>query len=387
MGFDPRPIDEVINSLTCRERYVAEPLANCGVSIIKNGRLVHSSVSGFVDVAKGKPAIPFLLSTRIRFASVSKTITAAMVHQLSEAGRFSLDDNIFALLGIEDSIRRVVPVRTVLDHTSSLTDDAGWYVDLPHSLKDMVVDNFEVIASNRQPGAYFQYCNLNYVLLGWLVEVASGRRFHQEAVERVLKPLNIGGGFNWCGVPNAERANRAPACKNINGQFVEQVDHLASVLDGEVVDRLGRPIKVSETRHGEDVSIFSPHAGMRMSIEEAAFLAWSFGANDAASRARRTVSWKVNNEATNGSTGDGMFAEFALGLQKISNPNLYPTPLLGHYGDALGFRGGAWYDELNALSFAYSMNGFVDYEGRYPEDPFRPQEVALFEALGRSQIS
>lgn len=381
MSKDFDLLGEFITKCASESNYVSERLANISVAIVSNGSLIYSGSSGFSDASAREPSIRFTPTTRIRFASVSKTITAQIVLQLANEKAISLEDNIFKILKLDDQVDKYIPIFTLLNHTSSLTDAAGWYVDLPKSLKQMVLDNFNTIISRHEPGEYFSYCNLNYVLLGWLIEEITETRFHEVARKRVLDPLCIGGGFNWSGVSAADREHRAPACKKVGQLFVDQVDSLESVLVGDVVDRLGRPVSIDETRLGEDVSIFSPHAGMRMSVEEAAALAWSFAARDAASTARRKITWQLNQASDNGSHGDGMFAAFGQGLQFFADLPFYPSHLYGHYGDALGFRGGAWFDATNNIAFAYTMNGFVDFEGRYPEDFFRPQEAGLFSAI------
>lgn len=49
---------------------------------------------------------------------------------------------------------------------------------------------------NKQPGTYFSYSNINFGLLGTLIESLSGERFDKYMKRVVLDPLGIKGSFN-----------------------------------------------------------------------------------------------------------------------------------------------------------------------------------------------
>ena len=42
----------------------------------------------------------------------------------------------------------------------------------------------------------YKYCNYNYLLLGAVIEGRTGNRFDTEIDSRIMKPLDIQGGFN-----------------------------------------------------------------------------------------------------------------------------------------------------------------------------------------------
>ncbi len=142
-------------------------------------------------------ADPMTTGTAFALASISKTFTAAVVLQLVEEGKLSLDQPVAPLLPAFGLDRRIT-VRMLLDHTSGLPDfflgkgidaalraapAATWtaarawsYVPKPHAV----------------PGRSWIYSNTNYMLLGQLVEVVTGDPLAREIRARLLDPLGLG---------------------------------------------------------------------------------------------------------------------------------------------------------------------------------------------------
>ncbi len=145
------------------------------------------------DVAAGDP---MTTGTGFALASISKTLTAAVVLQLVEEGRLSLDDRVAPLLpGFAMDAR--ITVRMLLDHTSGLPDnflnpkidrplqrdpDAAWTAEQAWAY---------VPAKRPKPGRFWIYSNANYLLLGQLVEKVTGRPLATEIRTRLLDPLGL----------------------------------------------------------------------------------------------------------------------------------------------------------------------------------------------------
>jgi D-alanyl-D-alanine carboxypeptidase len=134
-----------------------------------------------------------------RIGSVTKTYTAAVVLSLVSDG----------LVGLDDSCERwfpgVVPggdgitVRQLLNHTSGLYNYTD---DLPEP-KQIVLDRYNHWEPQRAigmatahdplfaPGSSWSYSNTNYILLGLLIEVATGSSYAEAIRARVLEPLGL----------------------------------------------------------------------------------------------------------------------------------------------------------------------------------------------------
>ncbi len=135
--------------------------------------------------------------TRFRVASLSKSFTAVAVLQLVQAGLISLDEPVRAHLpefspgGSGDAAR--VTVRHLLNQTGGLADSS-----LPQPADDGAGDLAARVAELRSarlvdpPGARFHYSDLNYQVLGRLVEVVAGVPLDRYLGEHVFGPLGMG---------------------------------------------------------------------------------------------------------------------------------------------------------------------------------------------------
>jgi D-alanyl-D-alanine carboxypeptidase len=139
---------------------------------------------------------PMTTGTGFALASVSKTLTAAVVLQLVQEGKLALDQRVAPLLPAFAMDPRIT-VRTLLDHTSGLPDfflspkidralqktpDATWTAERAWAY---------VPAKRPMPGKFWIYSNSNYLLLGELVGTVTGRPLAVEIRQRLLDPLGL----------------------------------------------------------------------------------------------------------------------------------------------------------------------------------------------------
>jgi D-alanyl-D-alanine carboxypeptidase len=146
------------------------------VAVSRDGAIVYSRAYGYADVARRMPAT---VETHYEIGSITKQFTATAILQLKEAGRLSLDDTLARWI---PEYRRgaKVTIRELLEQTTGIPNFTE-------------VKGFVKIASTRQPsfgailalvrdkplefapGSRFNYSNTNYILLGEIVQRASGR--------------------------------------------------------------------------------------------------------------------------------------------------------------------------------------------------------------------
>lgn len=133
-------------------------------------------------------------------------------------------------------------------------------------------------------------------------------------------------------------------------------------------------------RIGQDTTLFSPHAGLRMSVIEAARLARLLSSDDAVGRAQRRPHWLFDGR--NGEDCGGLFTAIGAGVALYSDNPRIPGPLVGHATHALGFSGGVWANEASGAAWAYFLNGSADLtEGQDEEAFYDPDEAAIMAAL------
>ena len=122
--------------------------------------------------AKATFEMPFYIG------SVSKSLTAFGVLRLVEEGLLELDAKIVEVLPNMDfsEFRNDITVRHLLNHTSGVTKEQGFDPLPTLGALDLSV---HTIAIHFQPNSRHEYSNLNYCLLGLVIERVSGLSFRQ----------------------------------------------------------------------------------------------------------------------------------------------------------------------------------------------------------------
>ncbi len=204
----------------CMQRYVDEgKSAGILTLIARRGAVLHLEAHGMRDIAAGKAMQP---DTLFRIYSMTKPITSVAVMMLMEEGLLRLNDAVETYIPcFKDSLvytprkavdfdllplQRPITIHDLLTHTSGLS-----YGFDPHSHIDELyrqqiwqrledepelplAKQVEVIAAlplAHQPGSAFRYSVATDVL-GYLVEVISGRPFDVFLKERIFEPLGMG---------------------------------------------------------------------------------------------------------------------------------------------------------------------------------------------------
>jgi len=182
---------------------LAQPVTpGVSVAVARSGEIVFARGYGHADVELDVPASP---RTVYRIGSITKQFTAALVMRLVEAGRLSLDDPLSRFL--PDFPRGgEVTVRHLLNHTSGIKsytglDEANWATIFRHDLThDELIDLFDELPFDFEPGAEYRYNNSAYYLLGVVLERAAGEPY-AEQVEGLAGDLGLDR-TEYCG--NAE---------------------------------------------------------------------------------------------------------------------------------------------------------------------------------------
>ena len=141
----------------------------------------------------------FTSETLSRIYSVTKTFTAALVLELAREGTFSLDDAVnkyIPLNLINASLNSSVTIRQLLVHESG-------YSDYPDEINLQIAvafqpthvwTPFEVLTfvhQINQPGVVRSYSSTNYLVLGAIIEIATGKPVQQLYRDRFFTPLGL----------------------------------------------------------------------------------------------------------------------------------------------------------------------------------------------------
>ncbi len=167
---------------------------------------VTSGVRGVERLGNDDPVTP---ESPFVLGSISKSFTALAVMQLVEAGQLDLDDAVSTHLPEFDGApAAAVTIRQLLSHTSGYSTGQG---NSSHADGSGASDDLEravdVVAQETpagRAGVDWAYSNVNYQILGRLIEVVSGLDFATYIEVNILDPIGMDDSFVADGDVHAE---------------------------------------------------------------------------------------------------------------------------------------------------------------------------------------
>ncbi|MBC8116897.1 MAG: beta-lactamase family protein, partial [Candidatus Saccharimonas sp.] len=197
-----KPFDDLMTSFVGQHRVPGAALA-----VTRGSKLVYARGFGFADVKAKRPVQPDSL---FRIASISKPLTAVGVMQLIGQGKFKLEDRVFEVLPAGewlpekyDERLRSITIRQLLQHTGGWDRDKSFDpITRPHDVARVAKKPLPVNASDVaryaltlpldfDPGTRYAYSNIDYLLLGRLIELASGLPYERYVKEKVLASAGV----------------------------------------------------------------------------------------------------------------------------------------------------------------------------------------------------
>ena len=168
-------------------------LPGLALGIVRGDQVVYLMGYGVADPS-GRPITP---QTPFRLASVSKTLTAIAIMQLVEAGQMELDAPVQHYLPwfrlADEEASALITLRHLLYHTSGIPQSAGYNNffngDQSDTALEQNVRQLSGIMPNRAVGSTYQYANLNYDVLGLLVQTVSGQAYEDHIQDHIFTPL------------------------------------------------------------------------------------------------------------------------------------------------------------------------------------------------------
>lgn len=366
-----------------------------GVIVFKNGREIYSTFLGRRCI---KPSKPVTRHTRFRVASVSKMFTIFGVMRLVEQGKLNLDDDAGKYLGFElrnpNQPRKKITVRMLASHTSSLRDGKIYSIPPNFSVEEFFSshgqfweDGVHFAPSTERIGEYFTYSNLNYGLLGTIIERVTSQRFDLWQRENLFEPLDIHAEYlpgnlnsqDFAQLGTVYQKKNPAGIWNDYGAWFGKADDYHGVQPPKDTVRLQNPYaenfqgdyNLKDYRIGTNATIFSPQGGLRISFDELA-RALEMMMNGGIYRGRRILSRESLNEmfkahwifdGKNGQPYGGVILNYGLGTYFIDGTSKaricreHVINLLGHTGAAFGLLSGIFFRPATKDGFIYMLNG------------------------------
>ena len=163
---------------------------NGSALVSRDGDLLFAEGIGMADDAHGIPNTP---ETRFRLGSVTKQFTAMAVLMLASQGLLKTTDPVCDYVDTCPDGWDVVTIEHLVSHQSgiaSFTDQPGFDPMKAATPADTVASVAD-IPLVFEPGASFAYSNTGYVLLGMVIERASGLDYETFLEQHIFEPLGM----------------------------------------------------------------------------------------------------------------------------------------------------------------------------------------------------
>jgi CubicO group peptidase (beta-lactamase class C family) len=185
-----------------------------GACLIKDDRIAWAGNYGYANMETGKMINK---ESIFQLSSLSKTITAFAVLQLYEEGKLELDESIDPYLEFKFMNpyfpEKQITFRMLLNHTSGLADVTSSGPVVPSNVgrpkssrgdSEMTLEEYitqllipggryysEEYFKDTEPGTSYNYSNIGYSLLGYLVQRISGMDYSAYCRKNIFDPMDM----------------------------------------------------------------------------------------------------------------------------------------------------------------------------------------------------
>ena len=358
------------------------------VITVQNDEVTYTGNLGYRYIDNANPAnnLPVDEFSLFRIASISKLVTAIGIMQQVEQGNIDLDADVSTYLGFtfRNPNFPTVPitVRMLMSHTASVRDSGGYTIPLGAGvLSDFFLPTGTYYnngshwatsssVSDRSPGNYFTYANLNYGVLGTVLEYVTGELFDTYMRENVLQPLGIDGGWVPGLFTQWEVDNVGVLYRRSGTVWSPQVDNYGGVIPP-------LPAGFDTYMPGTNATWQSPLGNLRISTWDLAKIMRMFmnGGELGGVRILEPGSvdlmyapyWTYDEALNNGNNYSGLMRSYGLGPQIMTSTGEpgYSDRILadwdifmaGHLGEAYGLWSGMMLDRETGDGFIYYVTG------------------------------
>jgi CubicO group peptidase (beta-lactamase class C family) len=218
-GFDSARLQRLDDAI--QAHVDQHKLSGAVMLIARDGDTAHLKAFGLQDIEHRKSMQPDAI---FRIASMSKAVTTVAVMLLYEEGKFLLHDPVSKYIPafanavvaiappagtagdvkfVTEKVKRPIQIRDLLTHTAGLTygdglaadlykqaNLSGWYFANHDETIGEAINRLATLPLHGQPGEAWQY-GFSTDVLGYLVEVVSGKPLDQFIQDRICGPLGM----------------------------------------------------------------------------------------------------------------------------------------------------------------------------------------------------
>jgi len=262
--------------------------------------------------------------------------------QQAKAKKVSQEDDISELVSFNVRNPKVpeiiITLRMVLSHRSSINDSQGYFtLDAINPAKN---PDWAKCYNDYEPGTGYMYCNLNYNMVGTIIEKTSGERFDQYVKHHILDPLKLYGGYCVDSLDSSRFAT------------IYEYNNETKTFKASPAAYAPRREEINNYVMGYSTPIFSPTGGMKISAGDLAQY-MMMHMNKGRYKGKRIISKKSAAQM------QAVLAEKAgYGLAIATTSKLIPGKTLkGHTGSAYGLYSAMFFDPKEKFGIVVISNG------------------------------
>ena len=160
--------------------------------VSRNGKIIYKKAFGMANLELNVPMNP---DNIFRIGSITKQFTAVAILQLAEQGKLDIKDDIRKFIPGYPTQGNTITIEHLLTHTSGIQDFTAIKGNVNRSATDYtpkeMIDYFKDQPVRFAPGTRYEYSNLGYFLLGYIIEHITGKTYAQYVEENIFLPLGM----------------------------------------------------------------------------------------------------------------------------------------------------------------------------------------------------
>ncbi len=190
-------LNENLNSIV--NKYSSDSVLNGSVIIAKKDNILYQGSFGFKNIETMEINTQ---STLFPIASLTKQFTSTAILLLQENKKLSINDKIGDYIELPESMKNIL-IKNLMNHSSGIPD--YWQNNIENnkdSIYKFLINKGTLLFP---PNTKYSYCNSGYFLLGQIIESVSGKSYGDFLRENIFMPLGMNNTF----INDGKEINRA----------------------------------------------------------------------------------------------------------------------------------------------------------------------------------
>lgn len=194
-------IDELLTA------YASQNKLNGSVLVAQKGKIIYEKGFGYRNA---ETKTPNDVNSIFQIGSITKQITAAVIMQLQQEGKLSVQDKLSKYFtGFANGDK--ITIENLLTHTSGIYNYTNDTIIMKndvtrHYSQEEMMKLFKSYPSDFEPGTKWNYSNSGYSILGYIIEKVEKKPYERVVRERIFQPLGMSNsGFDFTNLSSSNK--------------------------------------------------------------------------------------------------------------------------------------------------------------------------------------